>query len=169
MRVTVIALALVCGIVGPAALAEEPTPRCAATVAPKDELAPWVNPAPFPVEISGAQPAERYLRAGQAVTLRLHPADHLSLPVEPKKPGGSGGLVALSIVETGTYRMALSSAAWIDVIQEGRVLESVSHGHGPDCSGIRKIVDFALSPGRYTIQLTGNAESTTRLLVAKKP
>jgi hypothetical protein len=41
--------------------------------------------------------------------------------------------------------------------KDGAGVISSAHGHGPDCTGIRKMVDFALTPGRYTVQISANA------------
>ncbi len=59
--------------------------------------------------------------------------------------------------------------AWIDVVRDGKPLESIAHGHGPACSGIRKIVDFALQPGRYLVSIDGNEAPEVSILVAAKP
>ncbi|WP_084465566.1 hypothetical protein [Sphingobium quisquiliarum] len=47
--------------------------------------------------------------------------------------------------------------------------ESVAHGHGPNCSGIRKMVDYSLHPGRYTLQIAANSEERLTLLVTPSP
>jgi hypothetical protein len=39
---------------------------------------------------------------------------------------------------------------------------------GAPCSGIRKIVDFALQPGTYIVQLSGAKTAQTRILIATK-
>jgi hypothetical protein len=48
-------------------------------------------------------------------------------------------------------------------------LTSIAHGHGPDCSGIRKMVDFRLEAGSYVLQIVGNGAPTVRVLVASVP
>ena len=69
----------------------------------------------------------------------------------------------------GTYRVALSSGAWIDLVRDGEPVASTAHGHGPNCTGVRKMVDFPLTPGRYTLQLGANGEAEMRVLVARLP
>jgi hypothetical protein len=32
-------------------------------------------------------------------------------------------------------------------------VKSVTHGHGPACSGIRKMVEFEVTQGRYQLQI----------------
>ncbi len=108
------------------------------------------------------------LTLGTAVDAQLLPTGAVRYPLRPEKPGGSvshGGLFSFHVASPGRYRVALGSAAWIDVVGGGQALVSVAHGHGPACSGIRKIVDFTLAPGDYTLQVSANAEATMGLLV----
>ena len=65
--------------------------------------------------------------------------------------------------------MALGSGAWIDVVKDGKAIESTAHGHGPDCSGVRKVVDFPLQPGSYTLQVAANGQAQLPLLVTRAP
>lgn len=174
MRIAPLSLApltLVLGLLfaAPAAWADEPAPACTAPVAPTGELASWLTPSPVEEAGPSADLAVPELALGQAARLSLHPADRLKLPFAPKMVNGNGGLVRFRVREVGTYRVALGTAAWIDVVADGKALLSASHGHGPACSGIRKIVDFNLMPGAYVVVLSGNAEQATQILVAKKP
>jgi hypothetical protein len=43
-----------------------------------------------------------------------------------------------------------------------------AHGHGPACASIRKIVDFALSPARYDVRLSGTTAASISLLVVPR-
>jgi hypothetical protein len=108
---------------------------------------------------------------------RSHDATLLKTPqvayiLQPKKPGGSvsnGGLFSFNAETARTYRVALSAAAWIDLIEDGKSLTPAAFGHGPDCSGIRKIVDFQLTPGKHALQISGNADPKMVLMVMRKP
>ena len=103
-------------------------------------LRPWSTPTAAGTTVA----------PGQAVTLA---------PATP---------LALVITEAGTYGVALDQAAWIDVARGGASLNSNGHGHGPACSSVRKIVDFQLQPGRYTISLSRTQAQTVRLLVIRR-
>jgi hypothetical protein len=74
----------------------------------------------------------------------------------------------LVITEAGTYGVALDQNAWVDVARDGASLHSNGNGHGPACSSIRKIVDFQLLPGRYTLTLSRTQAPTVRLLVVRR-
>lgn len=79
-----------------------------------------------------------------------------------------GGL-SFTIPEAGNYSVALGSAAWIDVLEDGKALEPASFGHGPECTSIRKKVIFALKPGSHVLQVAGNGAETLKLMAAKEP
>lgn len=75
-------------------------------------------------------------------------------PTEPAETGGTNE-VGFRIDTAGIYGIALDQPGWIDVAPEGgAALASVQHGHGPECSTIRKIVRFDLKPGAYRLTLT---------------
>lgn len=109
------------------------------------------------------------LAIGKPVEVALHPAAHLKLPATPGRaaPADShGGLVAFEAAKAGRYRLVLSDASWVELVSGGRAVASTGHGHGPRCSGMRKIVNFELAAGRHLVQLSGSAEPSLRLLVA---
>ncbi|MGK6324222.1 hypothetical protein ACMGDM_14225 [Sphingomonas sp. DT-51] len=109
---------------------------------------------------------------GRGADLRLAPAERVTPAVaSPKTPdeGDTAGLALFQVSRPGTYRVALGDAAWIDVVQAGRALAASAHGHGPSCSGIRKMVDFQLEPGRYVLQLSGTKASSLQVMIAHAP
>jgi hypothetical protein len=81
-------------------------------------------------------------------------------------PAANGGATAsIPIARGGRYRIALDQPGWIDVMRGEQVIESVAHGHGPRCSSIRKIVDFNLQPGTYTLRLSKLQKGQARLMI----
>jgi hypothetical protein len=108
------------------------------------------------------------LVVGHAATLALAPAQSLTFTPPLNRapaPGSNGGTFPLVIEKAGTYRIALSDGAWIDLIGDGARLVSTAHSHGPACSGIAKIVDFALAPGHYEVQLSATRPATIKAMV----
>lgn len=152
---------------------EKPASSCTAPVAPSGELAPWAQPKPLNAAGSARHLAKAALPVGQAATVTLLPTPAVKYPLRPEKPGGSvsyGGLIRIDIGQAATYRVALGSGAWIDLVgKDGKPVTSVAHGHGPECSGVRKMVDFPLQPGRYTLQLAANGGKEMGVLVARLP
>ena len=103
----------------------------------------------------------------QAATVALHPVGDVRFVSAPEKRtdvSGYGGMLAVNVREAGTYQIALSAGAWIDVLKDGAAVASTGHDHGAGC----KIVSFALQPGRHVIQLSGNKEATIKVLVSPK-
>lgn len=135
-------------------------------------VAPCTAPAPPPAGLeawTAAETAPGSLAIGKARDLALSAAATITYALAPERAPGAGTfgiVVPLSVDRAGTYRVALGAGAWIDVVRDGRALTSVTHMEGPACSGIRKIVDFALEPGTYAIQLSGARAATLRILVA---
>jgi hypothetical protein len=103
----------------------------------------------------------------KAVTVTLHPGNDVRFVMAPDKPGAAGsygGMLALDVREAGTYQVALSAGAWIDVLKDGTAIASSAHDHGAGC----KMVSFTLQPGRHVIQLSGNKEESIAVVVARK-
>lgn len=152
--------------------AQEAVPTCPAPVAASGELTPWNAPGQMRAGANAAQRSSAALAVGQAVRIALLPTPQVRYPVRPEKPGGSvsfGGLVRLDVMDAGVYRVALGSAAWIDLVRDRKALTSIAHGRGPECTGIRKMVDFQLTPGRYILQIAANGEPETGVLVSRLP
>ncbi len=151
----------------------EPEAACPATPAPlPPELAGWAAPAPLAAATSADATAAATVTPGRAVELALKPTPQITYAKRPEQPGGSvshGGMVALDVARAGVYRVAISTGAWLDVVLGGAALQSVNHGRGPACSGVRKMVDFRLEPGRYIVQIAANGTPSIRLLVAALP
>lgn len=148
-------------------------PKTCTTQAPAPaELAAWNTPVPLNAAATPSQTSHAALAVGQAARLTLRPTPEVRYPLRPEKVGGSvshGGLVRIDVRTAGTYRVALGSAAWIDLVRGTKAVTSTAHGHGPDCTGIRKMVDFPLTPGRYTLQIAANGDVQTTVLVVRLP
>ncbi len=151
---------------------EEMPAKCAAPAAPTAEFSPWTIKSDLASAAKADDLAKAEIKPGQAVMAHLHGTKEVAFVVQPEKPGGSvshGGMIGVRIDTAGTYRLAIGSGAWLDVLKDGKVLDSTAHGPGPACSGIRKVVDFALQPGRYVIQISANADEQLPVLVARRP
>jgi hypothetical protein len=151
---------------------QESSPTCSAPAAPTGALAAWATPGALTAATDQRRASRANFAIGQAARMTLLPTPQVHYPLRPEKPGGSvsyGGLVQISVREAGTYRIALGSAAWIDLVKHGKPVASVAHGHGPDCTGIRKIVDFSLTQGRYILQIAANGTPEVTVLAARLP
>jgi hypothetical protein len=106
----------------------------------------------LPAALAGWTRSGRALDTGSAVTLNA----------------GRDGAVAstVRIRKAGTFGIALSEPGWIDVApMGGKPLASAAHGHGPDCSTIRKIVRYKLRPGTYRVSVNKLKATRARLML----
>jgi hypothetical protein len=137
-------------------------PVCTAIVAPPAGLEAWSVAPGMTGDV---------IAPGKNIALTLQPVESVTFPLAPgRQPGAGtfGGVYHIIVTTAGTYRVALQNGAWIDLVRDGKSLTSVAHMEGPPCSGIRKIVDFALQPGSYTLQLSGAKTAQMRILIATK-
>lgn len=158
-----------------AARAEQPasSAECAAAESslPSD-LASWISPSPLAAATAVTVLDRAQLQLGRAYQVTLSRTPEVAYLVQPEKPGGSvsyGGLLAVTVPRAGTYRVALGSSAWLDVLTDGAPVASTAHGHGPACSGVRKMVTFPLSAGRHVIQVSANGAPAVAVMVAPAP
>lgn len=158
------------------AVAQEAAPAPAACAAMDAALPPALAAWPRKHDVVSARNAAGLgaaaLAPGHPAHVALHASGDVAYPLAPAKPAAAaahGGLLRLVVAEPGTYRVALSSGAWIDVVRDGQAVASAVHSHGPACSTIHKLVDFPLTPGAYVLQISGDAGSDVGVLVAKAP
>lgn len=164
-------LALMLAALAPVpALAAEPSPCPATPVPPPAELVGWADASRQGAGRTGT--AAPLVPVGKPVDLALLPIGGVRFAAAPGKtgePDSQGGIVRLDIARAGTYRIALSGPAWIDVVRSGKASVSVAHAHGPACSGIRKLVDYRLTPGRHDLQIAGSRAASVRVMVVALP
>lgn len=126
----------------------------------------WETNTPLTAATDPAALDKAQLTLAKASHVTLHAIPKVAFAAAPERkpdPSLHGGLVAVTIPATGSYRVGLSSGAWIDVLQDGKPITSTAHGHGEGC--VRKAVTFPLQAGSMVIQLSGNRESDLRLMV----
>jgi hypothetical protein len=146
--------ALVALLIAAPAFAQEPV-GCDKFKWPLDrERALLANPSQAP---SGGE-MQKPIDVAVMVTLMPFADAHLPMAPEraPKSPDAYAGFVRVSgLPKPGTYRITLSQGAWIDVIQDGHELKSITSSSAAGCEGVRKSVKFELASGPFIIQLSG--------------
>lgn len=111
----------------------------------------------LPTNLSGWGVPATEFGVNKAVTVQAGDLAKLADVPAGTRPGGAV-MIGFRIDKAGRYGVALDQRGWIDVLpgaSGGEALKSVLHGHGPQCSTIRKIVRFDLKPGTYRLYLTG--------------
>jgi hypothetical protein len=160
MGFRIIAISLAAVLPGAALAAPADTAATACPAAPvlPPELADWArDTASKTIYAYGTDLGAEWLPLGAARTeLPLHKFESLRYAVAPeRKPDvyKFGGMVPIVVEKTGRLVVALDAGAWIDLVRDGVVVKSGTHGHGPACSGIRKMVEFDVTQGRYLLQI----------------
>ncbi|WP_447952919.1 hypothetical protein [Sphingopyxis chilensis] len=143
---------------GAAAAPALPAAACSVAAALPPELADWArNASSKTIYAYGDDLGADWSPLGPARTaLPLHKFESLRYGVAPeRKPDvyKFGGMIPVAVKKAGRLIVALDAGAWIDLVRDGTVMKSVTHGHGPACSGIRKMVEFDVKPGRYQLQI----------------
>lgn len=145
---------------------------CTAFAPPPPELAGWAGRAAVSAAAKPDALASATLTPGKGADVALLPTTDVTYPVRPGHPGGSvssGGLLAFTVTQAGTYRVAIGSGAWLEVVRDGATVTSSAHGRGPACTGVRKMVDFPLTSGNYLLEIAGNGTPTLPVLVTRLP
>lgn len=157
MRVRIFAIALAATLPAVAFAAPAATSCPAAPVLPS-ELAGWARDASSKtIYAYGDDLGAGWSPLGPARTaLPLHKFESLRYGIAPeRKPDvfKFGGMIPIEVKKAGRLIVALDAGAWIDLVQGGAVVKSVTHGHGPACSTIRKMVEYDVTQGRYQLQI----------------
>lgn len=106
-----------------------------------------------------------------AVTINLVPFADAKLPTAPQRaprlPTSFAGFLQVAAPpHDGTYKISLSSEAWIDVVQAGQLLKSVAFSGATGCDGIRKSVKFDLTAEPFAIQLSNVATNSIGVAIS---
>jgi hypothetical protein len=110
------------------------------------------------------------LEEGQHVAVTLVPQNSVAFAAPPgrqrKSENPTAGLLFFKSGRAGRYRISLSSRHWIDVLDRGQPIESVTHEGRSGCELLRKVVEFELPANRdLVVQLSGDVAATADVLV----
>lgn len=149
------------------ALAQEPV-GCDKFKWPLDqERAMLVNPGTPAVASGASVKAPLPL----AVVLTLLGFADAKLPMAPERaprlPASFAGFVKVAAPpQAGTYKISLSSEAWIDVVQAGHLVKAGPHSGATGCEGLRKSVKFDLAAEPFIVQLSNVAQDSIRMAIS---
>jgi hypothetical protein len=104
------------------------------------------------------------------IAATLLPLDHVSLTIEPKRPGAYAGIVGLRIPTTGHYRVSLSASAWIEIVTETGRIEPIAFEMQSHCPTLFKTILYSLEAGTfYWLETSASSDELTILLTPEHP
>jgi hypothetical protein len=97
--------------------------------------------------------------------LKLSPQTGVSYSVKPAKPtsndGAQGGLVRFHVERAGVYRVSITSAHWIDVVDGEQLVKSKDFSGSHECARPHKIVEFELPANKdLVLQFSGSTDAS---------
>jgi hypothetical protein len=108
-----------------------------------------------------------------ATAVTLVPLAEAKLPMAPERAPKSnesfaGFIQSPAPAKAATYKITLSSAGWIDVVQDGRRVQSITSTGVRGCDGVRKSVKFNLAAMPFTIELSGIEANTIAIAISSE-
>lgn len=152
-----------------AAPADKPAAACPAEPVLPPDLAGWARMSSNKTiyAYGEARAAEWPVLGAVRTGLSLHRAESLRYWTAPERTPDVhrfGGMVPIRVEKAGRLVVALDAGAWIDLVKDGAVVISAAHGHGPACSGIRKMVEYDVTQGRYLLQISNAPAQSIRAM-----
>jgi hypothetical protein len=68
--------------------------------------------------------------------------------------------------KAASYKITLSSEGWIDVVQDGRRVRSITSTGVRGCESVRKSVKFDLAAAPFVVQISGIEGNTIGLVIS---
>jgi hypothetical protein len=123
------------------------------------------------VSVAAGQSLDRGTTAGLTVSLAPVSGVPFDVPPErpPRNPDPRGAVLHFDAGTAGTYRIALSARAWIDVVQDGKYLAPVAFVDFMDCADLHKIVAFEVGAGPFTLQLSDATAPSVTIALTRAP
>lgn len=110
------------------------------------------------------------LAADQLYQLQLAPQGQVVMLLPPGKTAKFAdtyaGLARLQLARAGSYRVSIDQGAWIDVVDDGRMIDSSDFQGRPGCSAPHKIVQYLLPAAHeLVLQVSGSAAPHLHLTI----
>lgn len=109
---------------------------------------------------------------GAAIVVRLAPQQlaQLGTPPErpPKSPSPFAGVARFAAApKPGEYQVTILNDGWVDAVQDGVRLKSLSFTAVPDCPGVRKSVRFELGARPFVVQVSDAKSDAIAIVVTR--
>ena len=108
-----------------------------------------------------------------ATMITLVPIADAKLPVTPERGPKSDNTFAGFVevpapTKAGIFKITLSSAGWIDVVQDGHPVKSIAATGATGCAGVRKSVKFELAATPFMVQFSGIEAKSVGLAISRE-
>lgn len=158
--------ALMSAAIGTAARAEE---NCGGFKWPVDTEFAWMKAQDTQAVSVGGKLAEV---PAKAIELKLDLTSAVKFPVAPgiKKqamaPNSHSGWFTIEKIATpGLYQVSLSQHAWIDIVQNGELIQSTAFTGSKGCKALGKSVRFEIGVGPAVVQVGGVDGDTVKVTI----
>jgi hypothetical protein len=106
--------------------------------------------------------------------LQLTAQDHVAFVTPPAKKmlaeDAYAGIAMLKVPVSGSYRVAVDTPFWIDVVLNGALVTAKDFQGQRGCSAPHKIVEFELAAAQpFVLQFSGATQAGVRLTVTQSP
>jgi len=108
-----------------------------------------------------------------ATIVSLVPLADAKLPIPPERApktneSFAGFIQSPPPAKAATYKITLSAEGWIDIVQDGRRVESKTSTGVKGCPGVRKSVKFDLAAAPFTVQLSDIEANSVGLVISSE-
>jgi hypothetical protein len=106
------------------------------------------------------------LKPGGTVQIGLLPQEQVRFAAGKPSRKGYAGLAAIDVPRAGILQVAVDNKTYVDVVRAGKPLALVGEPKTKGCTGVQKILEFKVAPGRYLVQLSGSPDKTVRIVTS---
>jgi hypothetical protein len=123
----------------------------------------------------GSEPSSApIMRIDHLYRWTLAPQDKVTFAVPPGKKmlvdGAHAGLARFRVDAPGLYRISLDQPFWIDIVADGKIIQSKDFQGMPGCQAPHKVVQYELPAAKdLLIQLSGATNPDVRVTVTRTP
>lgn len=132
-----------------------------------------MNQEPHVVSAAAKPAAEPAMKLGELYALKLVGQSAVTFLVKPGKPtlddGAQAGMASVKVAQAGRYRVSITSGHWLDLVSGSTLVRSRDFQGQRGCARPKKIVEFDLDAGEYTLQLSGGPDETVFVSVTAAP
>jgi molybdate transport system substrate-binding protein len=123
-----------------------------------------------PRSVTAATASPATIDVNQLYAVNLTEQSKVTFVTTPGKStvadGSFAGLLKVTSPRGQTIRVTATEAAWLDIINGDRLIESTRHTGSGNCKVLRKVVEFTVAPHKpVIIQVSGSTEKQIKLAV----